>query len=442
MFQKFALRMRELLPKPNQKLLVAVSGGIDSMVLCNLLDKHNYLFDIAHCNFKLREKESDADEVFVLDWAKKNNRKAHHTQFDTENYARQNKLSIQMGARELRYHWFDQLRSQFGYNYILTAHHCDDQIETFLINFTRGTGIHGLVGIPEKNEKYLRPLLQFSRHQIETYALKHKVEWREDSSNASRKYLRNKLRHEVVPVLKEENPELHQSFLSTLKHLQQTEALVQHYALQLKEEIMQDRGSYISLDISALKKHPLTEAVLYQLLSAYKFTEWNNVYHLLDAEKGKQVQSPTHVLEKDKHQLCLFTKTKNEEEQFTSIRLENSKEVVTFDGRILHLNKLDKARKFEASTGNLDADLVPFPLELRRVKPTDKFKPLGMKNHKKIHKFLKDEGIPTSLKKETWVVAHQNTVLWVVNQRINDDFKITSNTKQCLELSTSLLPIS
>lgn len=439
MLQEFVHRMRELLPEPYTKLLVAVSGGIDSMVLCDLLLKSNYLFEMAHCNFQLREEESNKDESFVIEWGKRHEIKVHSIQFDTKAYAKKNKVSIQMAARELRYDWFDLLREQYHYDFILTAHHCDDQIETFLINFTRGTGINGLIGIPEKNEKYLRPLLQFSRQQIETYAIKHKVKWREDSSNTSQKYLRNKLRHEVVPVLKEENPDLQESFLSTLKHLQQTEALVKQYTLLLKEEIMQDRGSYISLDISALKNHPSTEAVLYQLLSAYKFTEWNNIYHLLDAEKGKQVHSTTHVLEKDKHHLCLFTKTK--EEEFTPIRLENSKEVVTFGDRILHLKTLDKAVKFNVSIANLDADLVDFPLELRKVKSTDKFKPLGMKNYKKIHKFLKDEGIPTSLKKETWVVANKNTILWVVNQRINDDYKITSNTKKCLELSTSLLPI-
>ncbi len=440
MLQEFNSHLENLLGKESKRLLLAVSGGIDSMVLCCLMLRTEHNFEIAHCNFGLREEESDADKKFVIQWGKKNQINAHCIQFDTKTYAEKNKVSIQMAARELRYSWFDELKENFSFDYIITAHHCDDQVETFLINFLRGTGLKGLKGIPEKNEKYLRPLLPFSREQIEAFAKKENISWREDSSNKSRKYLRNKLRHEVIPLLKEENPQLQESFLQTIEHLQQTQSLVDAYMLQLKKEIIEEKQGYISFKIAPLLQHKNPKAVLYELLTDYGFREWNNVKDLLTAEKGKQVVSERFILEKDKDSLCLFTKNTSSDNAVFEVK--NSKEVVTFGSQILNFNQVEKTEDFSSKEVIVDAEKVVFPLQLRKVKSTDKFKPLGMNQHKKVLKFLKDEGVPTSFKKETYVLTSNEKIVCVVNHRIDNDFRVTTNTKKCLIIHTDFLPIS
>jgi tRNA(Ile)-lysidine synthase len=210
----------------DKKLLLAISGGIDSMVLVHLLHQLNCNIAIAHCNFTLRGEESEGDEQFIRIYAEKNNIPFFVTHFDTKLFAADNKLSIQLAARQLRYIWFHQLLEENQMDYILTAHHLDDSLETFLINFTRGTGPEGLTGIPQQNDKVVRPLLPFTRDEIEAYAKENNIHWREDSSNASDKYMRNKLRHDVVPVLKSLNPSFMESFGQTLEHLQQAQSLV------------------------------------------------------------------------------------------------------------------------------------------------------------------------------------------------------------------------
>jgi tRNA(Ile)-lysidine synthase len=208
-----------------KKLLLAVSGGIDSIVLTDLLLQLDFKIGVAHCNFQLRAEESDQDFSFVKDFCKKNNIPFFGQHFDTKEYAERHKLSIQIAARKLRYDWFDELLKTEGFDYLLTAHHADDSVETFLINFTRGTGLDGLTGIPQRNDKIIRPLLLFSREAIENYAKENNIQWREDSSNASDKYVRNKIRHEIIPILKELNPSFLASFQNTIENLHQTQSL-------------------------------------------------------------------------------------------------------------------------------------------------------------------------------------------------------------------------
>jgi len=209
-----------------RKLIIAISGGIDSVALTHLCNKLNLDFTLAHCNFNLRGDESDTDEQFVLQLANELNKEVFIESFDTETYAKENKLSTQMAARELRYHWFNELAGLLGFDYILTAHHADDNLETFLINLSRGTGLEGLTGIPEINENIVRPLLSFSREDIEAYAKTENLKWREDASNASNKYLRNKLRLEVIPKLKEINSQMLQNFNKTIEHLQDSKDII------------------------------------------------------------------------------------------------------------------------------------------------------------------------------------------------------------------------
>ena len=235
----------------DKKLLLAVSGGIDSMVLMHLFQQLNYDIKIAHCNFQLRGKESDADELFVKVKSEKLKVKSYFIRFDTENYSKENKLSIQLAARKLRYDWFQELLL-LGFDYVLTAHHLDDNVETFLINFTRGTGLEGLTGIPAQNENIIRPLLPFSRDEIENYAKDNKIQWREDSSNASDKYFRNKLRHNIVPILKELNTGFLDSFQNTLHHLQQAESLVNDASKLVYEKVVEEKESQLEIHLKPL----------------------------------------------------------------------------------------------------------------------------------------------------------------------------------------------
>jgi len=232
-----------------RKLLVAVSGGLDSVVLTHLCHVLNLDITLAHCNFKLRGKESDEDENFVLELANKLDLEVVVESFDTETFANTEKLSIQMAARELRYDWFFNLAENLKFDDILTAHHADDNLETFLINLTRGTGLNGLTGIPEVNENIVRPLLSFSREQLENYASENNIIWREDASNASDKYLRNKLRHHVIPILKELNPQLLQNFENTQNNLQDTKRIIEDTIAKVQNKVVTVEGGLVKLKI-------------------------------------------------------------------------------------------------------------------------------------------------------------------------------------------------
>ncbi|MEC8832613.1 MAG: tRNA lysidine(34) synthetase TilS, partial [Bacteroidota bacterium] len=274
-----------------KRLLLACSGGVDSVVLAHLCANIELNFAMAHCNFNLRGEESDGDETFVLDLASKLDVEVYVGRFETEAFAKEQGLSVQMAARELRYQWFDELLETKGYDYVLTAHHADDSLETFLINLSRGTGIDGLSGIPEVNGKVIRPLLPFSQNEVLEYANSEGVDWREDSSNASTKYLRNKIRHEIVPSLKELHPAFLQNFLNTQKHLEQTNDLASLYLNELRSKLFREWEGEIKISIAELKKlHPL-DAHLYGLLKDFGFTEWEDVKNLLTATSGKKVMS-------------------------------------------------------------------------------------------------------------------------------------------------------
>lgn len=287
------------------RLLLAISGGLDSVVLTHLCHQSKLKVSLAHCNFNLRAAESDADEEFVLELADDLDMDVYIESFDTEAYAKEQHISIQMAARELRYTWFFELGEQLDFDYILTAHHADDNLETFLINLTRGTGLEGLTGIPEISDKIVRPLLPFSREALEAFAKKEYIEWREDASNASTKYLRNKLRHDVIPILKQMNPQLLQNFQTTISNLQDSQDLIDDALVKIQKKLVAVDGDQITLNIKKLKKLSNPKAYLYQLLKDFNFTAWDDVVNLLNAQSGKYVFSPTHRLLKDREFLLL-----------------------------------------------------------------------------------------------------------------------------------------
>jgi tRNA(Ile)-lysidine synthase len=433
MHLKFQQHLSKNLPfLKDKKLLLAISGGIDSMILVHLLQQLGYNISIAHCNFKLRGEESDGDEQFIRIFAEKNNIPVFVTHFDTKLFAADNKLSIQLAARQLRYIWFHQLLEENQLDYILTAHHLDDSLETFLINFTRGTGPEGLTGIPQQNDRVVRPLLPFTRDEIEAYAKGNNIEWREDSSNASDKYMRNKLRHDVVPVLKSLNQSFMESFAQTLEHLQQAQSLVQDASVLVYRQVVSEVNNQKHININELKRLPNYKAYLYQWLSPFGFTAWEDIYALTDAQPGKQILANNYRLLKDRDVLIL------EPQKETDNRIYEVPEgqVETDVPVRLKLAPVDKVLKTSGSNIiYVDAERLKFPLFVRKWQEGDYFYPLGMKGQKKkVSKYFKDEKMSLSEKEDAWLLCSENQIVWIIGKRADERYRTNQQTTHKLKI--------
>ena len=428
----------------SKKVLVAISGGIDSVVLTHLLLKSNIKIGLVHCNFNLRGKESNKDEQFVKDLGAKFELETFTTSFDTKGYAQTNKLSTQMAARELRYNWFQKVLDKHKYHYIVTAHQKDDIIETFLINLTRGTGLDGLCGIPQINKNIVRPLLPFSRNEILTYATRNKIHWREDNSNSSIKYVRNKIRHKVVPVLKELNPSLLDSLQNTLENLNESREIIKDRIKEVSKNVKSKHGNESHFNCEKILNLNNPKAYLYQLLKKYNFTEWNDVFDLLTAQSGKQISSPSHRLIKHRDVLILTKLEKKTEEKTYSIERNTKKiheplklkfETVhkisdTKNSSFLFDEIIDEKGNFIA----IDQDKLSFPLTIRKWKNGDFFYPLGLNGKKKLSKFFKDEKLSILEKENSWVLTSNNEIVWVIGKRLDNRFRVTEKTSNILKI--------
>jgi tRNA(Ile)-lysidine synthase len=419
----------------DKKLLIAISAGIDSVVLSHLLYSLKFNMSLAHCNFQLRGKESDKDETFVKKLAKDLKAPIFIQSFETTVYAKKQKLSIQLAARELRYKWFKEVLRNNRLDFVLTAHHADDVLETFLINTTRGTGLDGLTGIPERNGNIIRPLLPFSRPQIEKYAKDNGIAWREDQTNLETNYPRNKIRHKIIPVLKEINPGLLASFKTTLENLKGSRQIIEDKISELSNDLVIKDGDELKLDIGQLTKLSNPKAYLFELLKPYGFTEWNDVRDLLDAQSGKKILSSTHQLVKDRKYLLLV-------ENFMDEKNTRVYKVNTSD---IYLDEEDIKMKFtylkeslSAINNNnialLDLDSLKFPLTVRKWQKGDYFYPLGMKGKKKLSKYFKDEKISILDKEKIWLLCSEDQVAWVIGKRLDNRFRITDKTKNTLKI--------
>lgn len=413
-----------------KKLLIACSGGLDSVVLTYLMKELNYEIALAHCNFSLRGKESDGDEMFVIGLAKNLEIPVFAETFDTKKFAKEHKISTQMAARELRYNWFSEILKDFKYDFLLTAHHLDDDLETFFINLSRGTGLSGLTGIPKENNKIIRPLLKFSREEILKYAEKNNLKWREDSSNQKTDYLRNTLRLEVLPQFKKVNDSVLKNFQKTQQNLKASQNLIEDYLALVYNLVVTEATDSYKINIQKIKDLPHTEALLYELLNSFGFTEWDDVSQLLDAQTGKKVFSKTHQLLKNRDELILTEISKeNFSEEFSV-----PKEGVVFPIKL----KIESAEYIGETEKNLiyvASEKLNFPLKLRKWERGDSFHPFGMKGKKKLSKFFKDEKIPLTEKEKIWLLLSNEKIVWVIGHRMDDRFKVTKDSKKILKIT-------
>ena len=415
----------------DKKLLLAVSGGIDSMVLMHLFQQLNYDIAIAHCNFQLRGKESDADELFVKVKSEKLKVKSYFIRFDTEEYSKENKLSIQLAARKLRYDWFQELLSKNQLDYLVTAHHLDDNVETFLINFTRGTGLEGLTGIPAQNGNIIRPLLPFSRLDIENYALENKIQWREDSSNATDKYFRNKLRHDIVPILKELNTGFLDSFQNTLHHLKQAESLVEDASQLVYEKVVAKKENRLEIHLKSLLEFQNYKAYLYQWLKDYGFSAWNDIYDLVEAQSGKQIFSETHILLKDREKLILSERKTSIKSEVFFIESIESKVNIPLK---LSLYRFSGGKDVNSNCIFVDESKLKFPLTIRKWQEGDEFYPSGMGGKKKLSKYFKDEKYSLLDKENQWLLCSEDQIVWVIGKRADNRFIAKETTQNSIKI--------
>lgn len=447
MLEKFKQHIFKSYPfLKDKKLLIAVSGGLDSMTLTHLTHQLKLDIALAHCNFKLRGNESDADELFVKNYALKNNIPFFGTHFNTTKIAEKNKISIQMAARDLRYEWFNNILNKHQYHFILTAHHLDDMFETFLINLTRGSGLDGFVGIPQINEKIVRPLLIFTREEINLYSQNNKIEWREDQSNITVKYHRNKIRHQVVPILKELNPSLLSSFQNTLNHLKNSQEILLNHIEDIKDQIickevkLTDENIILKIVIEKLNRLSHPKNYLFEILKNYGFTQWEDISNLGNAQSGKKVLSKTHRLIKDRDYLLLTLNPDTNQEMIENNQFEILVTTKSISSPINLIFQSVNPANIELKSVSeksilVDKDLLNFPLILRKWKKGEYFYPFGMEGTKKLSKFFKDEKYSLPQKENTWLLCSNNQIVWVVGKRPDNRFRVTSQTNNILKIT-------
>src|SRR5690606_17039505 len=388
------------------------------MVLVHLMDRLEYKIALVHCNFQLRGKESDRDEMFVVGTANKMGIPVYSDTFETEKFAKKHRMSVQLAARNLRYTRFSELLEKFDYDYLVTAHHLDDDLETFLINLSRGTGLKGLTGIPKKNNKIIRPLLQFSKEEIISYARKENILWREDSSNDTDDYVRNNLRHHVIPSLKESNIGFLKNYATTRSHLQAAQRLLEDYATLVQRLGIEEKDDSLHFDLIKLQGLPNYKDLLFLLLSDFGFTSWPDIQKLVSAETGKRVFSSSHRLLKNRGTLILSQITTSSDFSY-----EVSKDGIKTPIN-LTITEVDFIDDAGADIIFADEEKLHFPLVLRRWQEGDVFYPFGMQGKKKLSKFFKDEKYSQLDKERQWLLCNGNDILWVVGKRMDERFKI------------------
>lgn len=406
----------------SQRVLVAVSGGVDSMVLVDMLREFSNAVAVAHCNFQLRGQDSAQDEQLVKSYCKRHQLTCHIKRFDTK----LPKQSTQMAARTLRYNWFEELCLSNNYDVILTAHHADDNIETLLINIIRGTGIEGLTGIPEQNGRILRPLLPFYKSEIIAYAQTHQIPWREDRSNQSGEYQRNAIRHHVIPELVKLHPKALENTTKTIDFTKEAAKVIQQQTEELKKQLFLKEKETIRISISSVKALQPFSFWIHQLFTPYGF-DLREVIKLLSAQKGKCIHSTDHTLEVGRNELLLYKSIEQKKEMEFEVYEHGIHEPIEL--------LFSRDQQHEQSSLTLDATVISFPMKLRKWNRGDHFYPIGMSGSKKVSKYFKDEKYTATEKAAQWLLCSGNDIVWIVGKRADRRFVPTETTIDFLNIN-------
>ncbi|MEJ0106044.1 MAG: tRNA lysidine(34) synthetase TilS [Bacteroidota bacterium] len=439
-----------------ERLLLAVSGGVDSVVLCELCKQSGYDFTIAHCNFQLRGEESERDEQFVKELADKYGKEVLVKRFDTETYTKEKKVSIQVAARELRYNWFGELLTPDSRpdsyrvptpgsplptpDYLLTAHHLNDSLETLLMNFFKGTGIAGLHGILPKQGKIVRPLLFAKKEELLAFANENGLNWVEDISNESDKYSRNYFRHQVIPLIQKIYPEAENNLAGNLERFRDIEVLYRQAIDMHKKKLIEQKGNEFHIPVLKLKKSAPLHSIVYEIVKDFGFhsAQVDEIINLLDSESGKYIASSSHRVIKNRNWLIIAPVAAAEAE---TILIEEGIRKVEFDIWNLEFERLptpDSRLITPDSIALLDSKEIKYPLILRKWKTGDYFYPLGMKKKKKLARFFIDQKLSKTDKEKIWVLEMNKKIIWIIGHRIDDRFKVTDKTKKVLKIISSL----
>lgn len=414
---------------PTDHLLIAISGGVDSVVLTELCHRQGNPIALAHCNFGLRGEESDRDEQFVRKLAEQKNLPLHVIHFDTRKIAGEIHASIEETARKLRYEWFHQLLKSHGYDKLLTAHHADDNIETVLMHLFRGTGIRGLRGMLPVQGRHIRPLLALSRSGIEAWARKEGLAFVEDSSNQDTAFTRNFFRHEVLPLIRKKFPGAEANILNTITHLRDAESLYEQSLARQLKRLVHKKGKEIHVPVALLKKMEARRTLLWEIVRHYGFqsSQLDDLLHLLEAVPGKYVPSSTHRLIQHREWLVLAPVAAQE----ANMILVEGEGRIDFETGVLDVKSLDTRSwtlVYNPHTGQareiqVEKSLLPFPWVLRRWKAGDYFYPEGMnRKKKKVSRFLIDQKLSKTEKERVWVLETEKKIVWVVGYRKDDRF--------------------
>jgi tRNA(Ile)-lysidine synthase len=417
-----------------KKFLLAISGGIDSVVMAEMFHRAGLEFAMAHCNFGLRGIESDGDQEFVEKLASRLQVACYAKRFETQAFADSHNLSIQMAARELRYTWFQELREKHGYDFVVVGHNRNDIVETVLMNFARGSGIRGLTGIKPRLGTIVRPMLFASRSEIVMFANTNNLPWREDSSNAETKYTRNRVRHVIIPEFEVINPAFLTNAMETILRLNQTEQLLQLTISNIKKSVWIELSDKYLIDIDKLLEFPAVETILFELLKEFGSTQLliKSIIASFESTPGKRFFTKTHCITRDRTHLII---TKNVLPALEELLIDEETALISYPIH-LTLNNLKLYPGFvipaESNFAVLDQDKLIFPLKLRHWKAGDSFHPFGMKGSKKISDFLINSKVPLPDKQHVWVLESSGNIVWVVNHRIDNGFRITSQTQQVM----------